>query len=90
MMNFAVQQRNDRQATGKGIKALLFGWLVGVPSARKMVNQLRELRSSLSDGLARIFFPASAGDIDSCMVAKRTLRRNRRTNWRFRNGLCQN
>jgi hypothetical protein len=63
MMNLAVQQWNDGQATGKDIKALQFGWLVGVPLARKMVNQLRELRSSLSDGLARIFCNAAAAHV---------------------------
>jgi phage-related protein len=48
--------RDDRKAVGEDIKTLQFGWPIGMPLARKMGNDLWELRSTLSSGIARTFF----------------------------------
>lgn len=48
--------REDRRTIGEDIKTLQFGWPVGIPLARKMDNDLWELRSNISNGIARIFF----------------------------------
>lgn len=56
-------QAHDRKAIGEDIKTLQFGWPIGMPLARKMDNQLWELRSSLLDGIARTFFTIYGDDI---------------------------
>ena len=48
--------RDDRKTIGEDIKTLQFGWPIGMPLARKMGNDLWELRSTLSSGIARTFF----------------------------------
>lgn len=48
--------RENRKSIGEDIKTLQFGWPVGMPLARKMSNDLWELRSSVSSGIARTFF----------------------------------
>jgi len=48
--------RENRKLIGEDIKTLQFGWPVGMPLARKMGNDLWELRSSVSSGIARTFF----------------------------------
>jgi phage-related protein len=48
--------RDDRKTIGEDIKILQFGWPIGMPLARKMGNDLWELRSTLSSGIARTFF----------------------------------
>ena len=48
--------RNDRRTIGEDIKTLQFGWPIGMPLARKMGNNLWELRSTLSSGISRTFF----------------------------------
>jgi phage-related protein len=48
--------RENRKSIGEDIKTLQFGWPVGMPLARKMGNDLWELRSSVSSGIARTFF----------------------------------
>ena len=48
--------REDRKTVGEDVKTLQFGWPVGMPLARKMGNDLWELRSALSFGIARTFF----------------------------------
>jgi phage-related protein len=48
--------RGDRKTIGEDIKTLQFGWPIGMPLARKMGNDLWELRSTLSSGIARTFF----------------------------------
>lgn len=46
----------DRKSIGEDIKTLQFGWPVGMPLARKMAEDLWELRSNVSLGIARTFF----------------------------------
>ena len=48
--------RDDRKTIGEDIKTLQFGWPIGMPLAKKMGNDLWELRSTLSSGIARTFF----------------------------------
>jgi phage-related protein len=49
-------RRENRKTIGEDIKTLQFGWPVGMPLARKMGDDLWELRSTLSSGIARTFF----------------------------------
>ena len=46
----------DRKTIGEDIKTLQFGWPVGMPLAKKMAENLWELRSNVSLGIARTFF----------------------------------
>lgn len=48
--------RDNRKSIGGDIKTLQFGWPVGMPLARKMGNDLWELRPAVSSGIARTFF----------------------------------
>ena len=48
--------QNNRKTIGEDIKTLQFGWPVGMPLARKMGENLWELRSDVSPGIARTFF----------------------------------
>lgn len=48
--------RESRKNIGEDIKTLQFGWPVGMPLARKLTENLWELRSKLAHGIARIFF----------------------------------
>ena len=48
--------RDSRKRIGEDIKTLQFGWPVGMPLARKMDEDLWELRSNLTPGIARTFF----------------------------------
>ena len=48
--------RESRRSIGQDIKTLQFGWPVGMPLARKMGDDLWELRSMLPWGIARTFF----------------------------------
>ena len=48
--------RDNRKSIGEDIKTLQYGWPVGMPLARKMADDLWELRSHISSGIARTFF----------------------------------
>lgn len=48
--------KDSKRAIGEDIKTLQFGWPIGMPLARKMDDNLWELRSKLDKGIARIFF----------------------------------
>ena len=49
--------RKDRQAIGKDIQKVEFGWPVGMPYSRKLAHDLWEVRSNISDGrIARVMF----------------------------------
>ena len=48
--------RENRKTLGEDIKTLQFGWPVGMPLARKMGDDLWELRTTISSGIARTFF----------------------------------
>lgn len=48
--------KKNRKSIGEDIKTLQYGWPVGMPLARKMADDLWELRSHISSGIARTFF----------------------------------
>ena len=48
--------REYRKAIGEDIKTLQFGWPVGMPLARKLSDDLWELRSKFPQGIARNIF----------------------------------
>lgn len=48
--------KEQRKAIGEDIKTLQFGWPIGMPLVRKMAEDLWELRSHISAGIARTFF----------------------------------
>ena len=48
--------RDGRKAIGADIKTLQIGWPVGMPLARKLSDNLWELRSRLKMSIARTFF----------------------------------
>jgi phage-related protein len=55
--------RDSRRSIGEDIKTLQFGWPVGMPLARKMSDDLWELRSMLRSGIARTFFTVHVATI---------------------------
>jgi len=48
--------RDDKRIIGEDIKTAQLGWPLGMPLIRKMDKNLWEVRSSLPDGIARVFF----------------------------------
>lgn len=48
--------KEHRKAIGEDIKAVQFAWPIGMPVVRKMDDDLWEIRSHLSPGIARTFF----------------------------------
>ena len=44
------------RAIGEDVKTLQFGWPIGMPLVRKIADNLWELRSHISAGIARTFF----------------------------------
>jgi len=48
--------RDDKRIIGEDIKTAQLGWPLGMPLIRKMDKNLWEVRSSLADGIARVFF----------------------------------
>ena len=55
--------REHRKVIGEDVKTLQFGWPIGMPLARKMDDELWELRSNLGSGIARTFFTIYEGNI---------------------------
>ena len=49
-------KKEDRRAIGEDIKTAQFGWPIGMPLIRKIECDLWEVRSSVKDGIARVFF----------------------------------
>lgn len=50
------QKREDRQSIGEDIKTAQFGWPLGMPLIRKLEPGLWEVRSHVSQGIARVIF----------------------------------
>ena len=48
--------REDRKIIGEDIKTAQYGWPIGMPLIRKLDTLLWEIRSKLSDGIARTCF----------------------------------
>ena len=53
--------RQERRIIGEDIKAVQFGWPLGMPLVRKIDKDLWEVRSRLPDRIARVIFTAGAG-----------------------------
>jgi len=49
-------KREDRKTIGEDIKTAQFGWPLGMPLVRKLEAGLWEVRSSISQGIARVLF----------------------------------
>ncbi len=49
-------KKEDRKAVGEDIKTAQFGWPLGMPLIRKIEKDLWEVRSNITDGIARTFF----------------------------------
>jgi phage-related protein len=50
--------REERRIIGEDIKAVQFGWPLGMPLVRKLDKSLWEVRSRLPDRITRIIFTA--------------------------------
>jgi phage-related protein len=48
--------KEDRRKIGEDIKTVQFGWPIGMPVVRKVETRLWEVRSHLTDGIARVIF----------------------------------
>lgn len=48
--------RDDKRQIGEDIKTAQLGWPLGMPLIRKIDKDLWEVRTSLADGIARVFF----------------------------------
>ena len=49
-------KREERKTIGEDIKTVQFGWPLGMPLIRKLEPGIREARSSISRGIARVLF----------------------------------
>lgn len=56
--------REDRRTIGEDIKTAQYAWPLGMPLIRKMERGLWEVRSSISQGIARVIFTVK----DSMMI----------------------
>ena len=52
-----------RRRMGEDIKTVQLGWPLGMPLVRKMEPGLWEMRSHLSDGIARVLFTVVGADM---------------------------
>ncbi len=48
--------KEDKKKIGEDIKTAQFGWPLGMPLIRKMGDGFWEVRTSIKDGIVRIFF----------------------------------
>ncbi len=55
--------REAKRIIGADIKTVQFGWPLGMPLIRKLDNDLWEVRSTLPDSIARVFFTVYGGTI---------------------------
>lgn len=46
----------DKKTIGEDIKAVQYGWPMGMPIVRKLETELWEVRSDISVGIARVLF----------------------------------
>jgi phage-related protein len=53
-------KREDRKGIGSDIKTAQFGWPLGMPLIRKLEPGLWEVRSHISQGIARVIFTVEA------------------------------
>jgi phage-related protein len=55
--------REDRRQIGEDIKAVEFGWPIGMPTCRSLGRGLYEVRSALKDRIARVMFLIDGGEM---------------------------
>lgn len=48
--------RDERTAIGEDMRTIQFGWPIGMPLARKISDELWEVRSKTRGKIARVFF----------------------------------
>ena len=48
--------KDDRRSIGEDIKTAQYGWPLGMPLVRKLEKNLWEVRTSVSNGIARVIF----------------------------------
>lgn len=48
--------KDDRRSIGEDIKTAQFGWPLGMPLVRKLEKNLWEVRTHITDGIARTIF----------------------------------
>jgi len=48
--------KDDRKAVGDDIRTVQIGWPLGMPLVRKLEADLWEVRSHVTDGIARVIF----------------------------------
>ena len=53
--------REDKNIIGESIKTAQFGWPVGMPLIRALGEGLYEVRSTLTDRIARVIFTVEGG-----------------------------
>jgi phage-related protein len=53
--------REDRRTIGEDIKTVQFGWPLGMPVIKKLEAGLWEVRSHVSQGIARTLFTVAGG-----------------------------
>jgi phage-related protein len=54
-------ERTDRKAIGEDLKTAQYGWPLGMPLIRKIEADLWEVRSHITQGVARVIFTVSEG-----------------------------
>lgn len=55
--------KEDRQEVGADIFSVQKGFPLGLPLCKKIMNDLWEIRSNISDGICRVFFTVSENTI---------------------------
>jgi phage-related protein len=56
-------ERQDRRQIGQDIKAVEFGWPVGLPVCKALGRGLYEVRTDLKDRIARVMFLIDGSDM---------------------------
>jgi phage-related protein len=51
-----ARHKDDRRSIGEDIKTAQFGWPLGMPLVRKLEKNLWEVRTNITDGIARVIF----------------------------------
>jgi phage-related protein len=54
-------RKEDRRTVGEDINTAQYGWPLGMPLIRRIEKDLWEVRSNITDGIARTFFTVERG-----------------------------
>ena len=76
--------REERRIIGDDIKAVQFGWPLGMPLVRKPDKGLWEVRSRLPERIARVIFTTGESRMVLLMVSSRNRGRLRTKIWNWR------